>query len=138
MCLSPFPAADLTAIGTPNGVTFEISASHTYFDEGQYTSVTITVTNVGGAVAPSLSSTANVADAPLVAATNPRSNTTEAAVYPIPEFAAPAFTGWSPRSPTTIPRRIQRLHGHDRLGRWHRRSRPARSPSPAASARRST
>ncbi len=32
----PLPASDFSTIGTPNGVTFEINASHTYAEEGQY------------------------------------------------------------------------------------------------------
>jgi large repetitive protein len=54
-------AANLSTIGVPNGVTFEIDASHTYDQEGQYP-VTITVKNVAGA-ATVISSTALIADA---------------------------------------------------------------------------
>jgi hypothetical protein len=98
-------AANLTAIGTPNGVTFEIFASHTYYNEAQYP-VTITVTNVGGA-STVLASTATIADAPLVVGTNPTVTTTQSAVYPIPEFAAPLFTGlvatFTDVNPVAIP-----------------------------------
>ena len=54
-------AVDLSMVGTPNGLTFQINASHTYAEEGQY-AVTITVTNVGGA-ATDITSTAIISDA---------------------------------------------------------------------------
>ena len=89
----PLLAADFSTIGTPNGVTFQINASHTYDEEGDY-AVTITVTNVGGA-ATDISSTAIISDALLntSALIQPTVSTTESAVYPVPEFGAPVFTG---------------------------------------------
>ena len=58
-------AADLTALGSPNGVVFSIDAAHTYTEEGSYP-ITITVTDDGGS-ATLISSSAVISDAPLTA-----------------------------------------------------------------------
>ena len=61
-------ASNLTSIGTPNGVTWTISAAHTYTEEGTY-SYSITVTDTGGA-ATIVAGSAVIADAPLTAGAN--------------------------------------------------------------------
>ena len=58
-------AGQLTAIGTPNGVAWNIDAAHTYTEEGTY-AYTVTVTDDGGA-ATIVSGSAVVADAALTA-----------------------------------------------------------------------
>ena len=63
-------ASNLTSIGTPNGVTWTISAAHTYTEEGTY-SYSITVKDTGGA-ATIVDGSAVIADAPLTAARQPR------------------------------------------------------------------
>ncbi len=90
--LQTLAAANINANGTPNGVVFTINAPHTYAEEGQY-AITIAVTDAGGSVA-NIGSTALIADAPLTAsATQPTVDTTEAAIFPIPQFGTPAFSG---------------------------------------------
>jgi hypothetical protein len=85
-------AANLTASGSPNGVVFSIEASHTYAEEGNF-QVTITVTDLGGAVAI-LHGHAHVADAALTAApVQPTVNATEATIFPVPVFGKPATLG---------------------------------------------
>ncbi len=56
-------AANLTAIGTPNGVVWTINATHPYAEEGTY-AYTVTVTGFDGAAAI-VSGSAVIADAPL-------------------------------------------------------------------------
>jgi large repetitive protein len=58
-------ASDLTPIGTPNGVVWEIDAAHTYTEEGTY-QYTVTVTSVDGA-ATIVAGSAIIADAALTA-----------------------------------------------------------------------
>jgi len=58
-------AGNLTAIGTPNGVTWTINAAHTYTEEGTY-AYTVTVTDVGGE-ATTVDGSAIIADATLTA-----------------------------------------------------------------------
>ncbi|HEX3446848.1 MAG TPA: Ig-like domain-containing protein, partial [Isosphaeraceae bacterium] len=85
-------AANLTLNGSPNGVVFTINASHTYAEEGTH-AYTVTVTDVGGATTV-ISGSAKIADAPLTAtAVQPTVDTTEAALFPLPVFAPPAFSG---------------------------------------------
>ncbi len=60
-------AANLTTIGSANGVTWTISAAHTYAEEGVY-SYSITVTDDGGA-ATKVFGTSTIADAALVTPT---------------------------------------------------------------------
>ncbi len=85
-------SSNLTLSGSPDGVVFNLKAEHTYADEGQYP-ITLTVTDDGGSTA-TIASTALIADAALkVSASQPTVSTTEAAVFPIPEFATPAFSG---------------------------------------------
>ena len=106
-------AANLAAVGTPNGVIFTVSAAHTYAEEGTY-AYTVTVTDVGGSVTI-FSGSAVIADAALSAsATQPAVNTDEASIFPVPVFAPPVFNGpvasftdANPdrrRSPTSRPR----------------------------------
>ncbi len=95
------PPIMVAQVGTqPNGVEFEVSAPHTYAEEGNYTAaVEITRSTIIGGVATSGSSAVAVsseivADAPLTATpTQPTVDTDEAVVYPIPEFGTPLFTG---------------------------------------------
>jgi hypothetical protein len=85
-------AADITALGTPNGVTFTVTGGHTYDEEGS-DKVTVTITDADGSVTKA-NAEADVADARLSAtATQPAVNTTESAIFPVPEFSSPIFTG---------------------------------------------
>lgn len=85
-------AANVVASGSANGVVFSIRAPHTYAEEGQY-AIIITVTDAGGANT-FISSMALITDAKLSAsATQPSVTTTEAALFPVPRFGAPAFRG---------------------------------------------
>ena len=78
-------AADLTVLGSPNGVIFTIDASHTYAEEGTY-AYTVTVTDAGGATTV-ISGSAKIADAPLTAAAvQPTVSADEATTFPVPEF----------------------------------------------------
>ena len=96
-------AANLTAIGSPNGVIFSINAAHTYAEEGTY-AYTVTVTDDGGSVTI-FSGSAIIADAALTAsAAQPTVSTTEAALFPVPVFRAPRLQrAGRLRSPTPTP-----------------------------------
>ena len=94
-------AANYTVTGSPDGVIYTVSAAHTYAEEGTY-AYTVTVTDDGGSVTI-FGGSAVIADAPLSPSpTQPAINTTEAAIYPFPVFAAPVFSG--PRSPRSTRR----------------------------------
>jgi large repetitive protein len=85
-------AANLVALGSPDGVTFTITAAHTYADEGTF-AVTVIVTDDGGSTAV-ISGSAIIADAALTAAgAQPTVSTTEASLFPVPVFAPPVFKG---------------------------------------------
>ena len=58
-------ASNLTLTGSPNGVTFNIDAAHTYTEEGTY-AYTVTVTDDGGSVTI-VNGFATIADAALTA-----------------------------------------------------------------------
>ncbi len=58
-------AANLTSIGTPNGVVWTINAAHTYTEEGTY-AYTVTVTSFDGA-STVVAGSATIADAALTA-----------------------------------------------------------------------
>jgi len=75
-------------VGTP----YLVSGSHTYAEEGTYAYI-VTVDDDGGQ-STTFSGSAVIADADLIAAgTQPTVSTTEAAIYPLPEFALPVFSG---------------------------------------------
>jgi hypothetical protein len=85
-------AANLAAVGSPDGVIYTVSTSHIYKEEGTY-AYTVTVTDDGGAVTI-FSGSAIVADAPLSpSATQPVVATKEATIYPVPVFSPPLFSG---------------------------------------------
>ena len=87
-------AANLTAIGSPGGVVFSINVEHIYAEEGTY-AYTVTVTDDGGATTI-ISGTAIIADAKLTSLTpnnGPFVSTTEAAIFPVPQFGKPVFSG---------------------------------------------
>ena len=85
-------AANLTTLGSPNGVIFTVSAAHTYPEEGTY-AYNVTVTDDGGSVTI-FSGSAIVADAALTPnPTQPPVNTTEASLFTVPVFAPPVFKG---------------------------------------------
>jgi hypothetical protein len=90
-------AADLTALGSPNGVIFTIDASHTYAEEGTY-AYTVTVTDDGGATTV-ISGSAVIADAPLSFPTQTPITTTEAALFPVPVFDPPVFSSFVSNQP---------------------------------------
>ncbi len=88
----PLVAANLTALGSPAGVTWSVSAANIYKEEGTY-SYSVVVMDDGGATTI-IAGSAIIADAPLKASlAQPSVNTVEAVVYPIPEFGTPLFTG---------------------------------------------
>jgi uncharacterized repeat protein (TIGR01451 family) len=84
-------AADLTSSGSPEGVTWTVSAPHTYAEEGTY-AYSVKVTDAGGATTTFIGS-AIIADAPLSAPVQSPILTTEAATFPVPVFAPPVFSG---------------------------------------------
>ncbi len=74
-------AANLSSIGTPNGVVWTINAAHTYAEEGTY-AYTVTVNDVAGAAAI-VSGSAVIADVPLTLFdTNPIAVGTEGTPLP--------------------------------------------------------
>ncbi|WP_422926635.1 PKD domain-containing protein [Singulisphaera sp. PoT] len=86
------PAADLVAMGAPDGVIFSVNAAHTYAEAGTY-AYTVTVADDGGSNTV-FSGTAFIADADLKATpTQPPVFTAEAAIFPIPVFTPPVFVG---------------------------------------------
>jgi hypothetical protein len=90
-------AADLTAVGSPNGVIVTIDASHTYAEEGTY-AYTVTVTDDGGATSV-ISGSAVIADAALSFPTQTPTTTTEAALFPVPIFDPPVFSSFKSNQP---------------------------------------
>jgi hypothetical protein len=61
----PLPTSAITAIGTPNGVLFQVTAAHTYLEAGSY-QITVQASDGGGATTVAHASAA-IADAPLSA-----------------------------------------------------------------------
>jgi hypothetical protein len=84
-------AANLAKVGTANGVTWAVSAAHTFADAGTF-AYTVTVTDDGGSVTI-FSGTAVIAEAALSLSPGPQPlvNTTEAAIFPVPQFGKPVF-----------------------------------------------
>jgi hypothetical protein len=91
--LTSVPPAVITASGSPAGVVFSISGSHTYAEEGSY-QVTVTANDKGGSTTIA-NGQAVVADAPLstLGLIQPAVSTNEATVFPIPQFGTPVFSG---------------------------------------------
>ena len=91
--LTSVPPAVITASGSPAGVVFSITGSHTYAEEGTY-QITVTADDKGGSTTIA-SGEATVADAPLstVGLIQPTVSTDEATVFPIPQFGTPLFSG---------------------------------------------
>ncbi len=99
-------AANFTMLGTPNGVTFAISAAHTYAEEGTY-AYTVTVTDTDGAVTI-VNGSAVIADAPLTAGASViRGGSTGISLGDV--FVG-SFTDANPGAT------IERFHGRHRLG----------------------
>ncbi len=91
------PASALSSSGSPNGVVFTVTASHTYAEEG-HDQLRVTITDDGGATAIA-SGQAVIADAPLgPSAAQPTVSTTEAEVFSGP---VGSFTDANPMAPTT-------------------------------------
>ncbi len=88
------PPANITSVGSPTGVTYQVFAAHTYAETGSYQTI-VTIKDTGGS-ATVANGEADVADAPLTTTgiTQPTVTTDEAVIYPIPEFATPLFTGY--------------------------------------------
>jgi hypothetical protein len=85
-------AANLAAVGSPDGVIYTVSAAHTYAEEGTY-AYTVTVTDDGGSVTI-FGGSAVIADAPLSPSpTQPTVDTVEASLFPVPVYAPPVFSG---------------------------------------------
>jgi hypothetical protein len=91
--LTSVPPAVITASGSPAGVVFSITGSHTYAEEGNY-QVTVTADDKGGSTTIA-SGEATVADAPLSSLDliQPDITTDEATVFPIPQFGTPIYNG---------------------------------------------
>ena len=86
------PASDIVPIGTPNGVTWNVSASHTYLEEGVY-AYSVTVTDTGGS-ATTITGSAIIADAPLSPTpTQPTVTQDEPNTFTLPVFAPPLIFG---------------------------------------------
>lgn len=84
--------SNLNALGSPNGVIFRVNAAHIYAEAGTY-AYTVLVKDVGGAVTM-ISGSAVIRDAGIAAsAAQPTISTTEAAVFPVPQFSPPVFSG---------------------------------------------
>ena len=101
-------ASDLTAVGTPNGVTWEIDAAHTYTEEGTY-AYTVTVTDDGGAVTV-VNGSAIIADA---AADGGRGNSLDASYW----CPATGINGRRDLHRRQYVRHDRRLYNDHRLGR---------------------
>jgi hypothetical protein len=85
-------AANLAAVGTPDGVIFTVTAGHTYTEAGAF-AYSVTVTDDGGSVTTFIGS-AFIGDATLTpSATQPVVNTMEAVLFPVPVFAPTVFKG---------------------------------------------
>ena len=91
--LTSVPPAVITASGSPTGVVFSITGSHTYAEEGNY-QITVIADDKGGSTTIA-NGQAEVADAPLstVGLIQPAVSTDEATVFPIPQFGTPLFSG---------------------------------------------
>ena len=91
--LTTVPPVVITASGSPAGVVFSITGSHTYAEEGSY-QVTTTANDQGGSTTIAHGE-AVVADAPLstLALIQPVVLTDVATVFPIPQFGTPLFNG---------------------------------------------
>jgi uncharacterized repeat protein (TIGR01451 family) len=92
------PATRITHTGTLNGIVFSVFGTHTYLSTGAYPVVT-TITKTEGTAPNTVtsvaiaSSTATIVDAPLSFPVQTPISTTEASIYPIPQFAPPVFSG---------------------------------------------
>jgi hypothetical protein len=103
------PAADLSSVGSPTGVTYQVFAAHTYAEAGSYQIIT-TIKDAGGS-ATIAHGEADVADAtltPLPAGQLPVVSTTEAVRFPVPVFGQPvnlgpvgAFSDQNPNAPAS-------------------------------------
>ena len=91
--ITSVPPVVITASGSPAGVVFSITGSHTYAEEGGY-QITVTTDDTGGSTTIAHGE-ADVADAPLsvTGLIQPTVDTVEATVFPIPQFGTPLFSG---------------------------------------------
>ena len=101
-------AANLTPIGTPNGVSWNVNAAHTYAEEGTY-AYTVTVTDDGGA-STTITGSAVIADADA----HRRSGDSR---RPRPNTGVPFTTVVGTFTDANTWRHTDRLHGRHRLGR---------------------
>ncbi len=91
------PASALTSAGSPNGVLFTVTTSHTYAEEGFY-QLRVTITDDGGSTA-SANGSATIADAPLTAVTPPPTvDATEAVLF---SGEVGSFDDTNPKAPIT-------------------------------------